>query len=117
MKHPLATTLLCLGLAFLIGLKGHAQAPATIHENPLAGTIDFHVHSGPDSFTRSVTDLEIARLARAAGMRALVLKNHFTLTADRAYLAEREDAESFAAWVVRADETVLRGERRLEAVS
>lgn len=90
MKHPLATTLLCLGLAFLIGLKGHAQAPATIHENPLAGTIDFHVHSGPDSFTRSVTDLEIARLARAAGMRALVLKNHFTLTADRAYLAERE---------------------------
>ena len=67
-----------------------AQAPVNLSVNPLAGVIDFHVHSGPDSFTRSVTDLEVARLARAAGMRALVLKNHFTLTADRAYLAERE---------------------------
>ena len=66
-----------------------AQAPATISENPLAGAIDFHVHSGPDSFTRSVTDFEIARIAKAAGMRALVLKNHFTMTADRAWLAER----------------------------
>ncbi|MCH8828134.1 MAG: hypothetical protein IID45_01005 [Planctomycetes bacterium] len=57
--------------------------------NPLRGVIDFHVHSGPDSFTRSVTDFEIARIAKKRGMRALVFKNHFTMTADRAYLAEK----------------------------
>ncbi len=66
-----------------------AQAPVTLRDNPLRGIIDFHVHSGPDSFTRSVSDVEIARIARARGVGALVLKNHFTMTADRAFLAER----------------------------
>ncbi len=33
-----------------------------------------------------------------------------------AFLVEREPAESFAAWVARADEQVLKGERQLEAV-
>jgi hypothetical protein len=66
-----------------------AQAPTTLKGNPLAGVIDFHVHSGPDSFTRSISDIEIARIARANKMGALVLKNHFTMTADRAWLAER----------------------------
>ena len=66
-----------------------AQAPATLKGNPLVGLIDFHVHSGPDSFTRSVTDIEIARVARARQMGALVLKNHFTMTADRAFIAEK----------------------------
>ncbi len=66
-----------------------AQAPANVPENPLTGVIDFHVHSGPDSFTRSLNDVEIARVAHDRGMAALVLKNHFTMTADRAWLAER----------------------------
>jgi hypothetical protein len=69
--------------------KTFAQAPTTLKGNPLAGAIDFHVHSGPDSFTRSTTDFEIARIAKLRGMGALVLKNHFTMTADRAYLAEK----------------------------
>jgi hypothetical protein len=66
-----------------------SQEPVTLTGNPLAGLIDFHVHSGPDSFTRSINDLEIARIAKDRGMGALVLKNHFTMTADRAVLAER----------------------------
>ncbi|MGZ8736012.1 MAG: nitrite/sulfite reductase [Nocardioides sp.] len=33
-----------------------------------------------------------------------------------AYLADREDGERFAAWVGRADEEALRGERTLEAI-
>jgi len=53
----------------------------------LAGAIDFHVHSGPDSRPRSVNDLEVARMVRRAGLRGIVLKNHFTMTADRAALA------------------------------
>ena len=36
-----------------------------------------------------MTDIEIAGMARARGMAAIVLKNHFTMTADRAWLAER----------------------------
>nr|MBC8289054.1 hypothetical protein [Planctomycetota bacterium] len=63
--------------------------PATVSGGLLTGVIDFHVHSGPDSFTRSVLDFEIARTAKREGMRALVLKNHFTMTADRALLAEK----------------------------
>jgi len=80
-----------LGLLFANLLAGVApgQAPATIPEGLLKGVIDFHVHSAPDIFTRSVTDVEIAQLARAQGMGALVFKNHFTQTADRAWLAER----------------------------
>ena len=39
------------------------------------------------------------------------------ITTVTAYLEEREDGESFATWVVRADEQALRGERELEAVS
>ena len=53
----------------------------------LAGIIDFHAHAGPDSRPRSVDDIEVAQLFKAAGLRGMVLKNHFTMTADRAALA------------------------------
>jgi hypothetical protein len=52
--------------------------------SPLVGAIDFHVHSAPDVFGRSVTDLEAATLAKRMGLRGIVLKNHVTSTADRA---------------------------------
>ena len=67
-----------------------AAAPGAGQTTSLAGVIDFHVHSGPDSRPRSVSDLEIARIAKRAGMRGLVFKNHFTMTADRAWLAMQE---------------------------
>lgn len=53
----------------------------------LGGAIDLHCHSGPDTVPRSVSDVELAQLARAAGLRAVVIKNHHTATADRAQLA------------------------------
>ena len=87
---PLIRLTLLIATVFAVLSRGVcAQAPATLNENPLTGIIDFHVHSGPDSFTRSITDVEIARIANSRGMGALVLKNHFTMTADRAWLAER----------------------------
>ena len=52
--------------------------------SPVLGAIDFHVHSAPDVFGRSVTDIEAATLARRMGLRGIVLKNHVTSTADRA---------------------------------
>src|SRR5262245_19809421 len=56
----------------------------------LRGTIDIHVHSDPDNVPRSVDGLDAARQARAAGMRGLVLKNHYDPTAGLAYLARKE---------------------------
>ena len=52
--------------------------------SPAAGVIDMHVHSHPDVFGRSMDDIDVATLARAKGIRGLLLKNHVTTTADRA---------------------------------
>jgi microsomal dipeptidase-like Zn-dependent dipeptidase len=54
--------------------------------NPIEGAIDFHVHSAPDAFARNISDIDVAELAARRGMRAIVLKNHITMTADRAAL-------------------------------
>ncbi len=55
----------------------------------LKGIVDIHVHSDPDSMPRSVDALEAARLAKAEGMRAVLLKNHFAPTAQLAYVVSR----------------------------
>jgi len=54
--------------------------------SPAAGVIDMHVHSHPDVFGRSMDDIDVATLAKAKGMRGIVLKNHVVTTADRAAL-------------------------------
>ena len=56
-------------------------------EGDLTGVIDMHVHAGPDSRPRAMNDWEAVRMAEAAGLRAVLLKNHFTMTPDRAALA------------------------------
>lgn len=61
--------------------------------SPIAGAIDFHVHSLPDVFGRSLTDFETGQLARRAGLRAIVLKNHITATADRAEILHEQIPE------------------------
>jgi hypothetical protein len=53
----------------------------------LAGAVDIHVHTLPDDRPRSLDAIEAARQARARGMRAIVLKNHYESTAGLAYLA------------------------------
>lgn len=80
---------LWLGALTLGGLVACAGGPVASQESAvsLAGVIDFHTHTGPDSRPRSVSDIEAARGAKEAGMRGLVFKNHFTLTSDRAALA------------------------------
>ncbi len=55
----------------------------------LTGVVDVHVHSAPDSGLRSIDALEIARIARDRGVRALLLKNHFVTTSGLAYAVER----------------------------
>lgn len=55
----------------------------------LTGAIDLHVHSAPDVYPRLLDDLQVVQAAEEAGMRAVLLKSHHTLTADRAQLAGR----------------------------
>jgi hypothetical protein len=55
----------------------------------LAGAIDIHVHSLPDDRPRSIDAIDVAKLASARGMRALVLKNHYEPTAGMAYLVRQ----------------------------
>ena len=75
---------LLAGLAVLL-----LALPAAAQDDPvsLAGVIDFHTHAGPDSRPRSMDDIEAAQQFKAAGLRGMVLKNHFTMTGDRAALA------------------------------
>jgi hypothetical protein len=62
------------------------------HDPDLAGVIDLHSHSGPDPEFRPrlLNDIDLARLARRKGLRAIVLKNHYTASADRAELVMEE---------------------------
>jgi hypothetical protein len=55
----------------------------------LTGVVDIHVHSDPDSLPRSIDAIDIAKLAKERGMRALVLKNHYEPTESIAYLARK----------------------------
>jgi Family of unknown function (DUF6282) len=73
-----------LGLIFCVASAGSAQ------ENPLDGAIDIHVHAAPDSTPRSIDAIDLARLAKSRGMRALVLKNHYEPTASLAYIVRKE---------------------------
>src|SRR5258705_1999327 len=56
------------------------------------GAVDIHVHSFPDNTERSVDGLEAAIMARAHGMRAIVLKNHYDPTAGLAYMVRKQVA-------------------------
>jgi hypothetical protein len=64
-------------------------AAAIAQQKPLAGAIDFHAHTGPDSVPRSIDSIDLARLAKAEGMRGIVIKNHFVPTASDAYLVRK----------------------------
>ncbi len=67
---------------------GAAQGPAA-PSGPLVGAIDVHVHSYPDDRPRSIHAIDVAKLARTRGMRAIVLKNHWESTAGMAYIVRQ----------------------------
>ncbi|MFQ5693787.1 MAG: DUF6282 family protein, partial [Nitrospinota bacterium] len=52
-------------------------------------SIDLHVHTAPALFERPYDDAETAALAKEAGMRAVVVKDHHSPTALRAYYARK----------------------------
>lgn len=75
--------------AVTVAQKAMAQMPTLVAANPLVGTIDMHVHAGPDTASRSVNDFELAQKAKELGMRGVVTKNHEFITNDRAYLVRQ----------------------------
>jgi hypothetical protein len=56
----------------------------------LTGAIDMHAHSDPDGTARSIDAIDLAKLAKSRGMRAIVLKNHYEPTASLAYIVRKE---------------------------
>ena len=69
------------------GVQGYSPPPPPV--SPIKGLIDFHTHAAPDIFGRALDDDELATLAAARQMEAVVFKNHVTHTADRAYLVRK----------------------------
>ena len=55
----------------------------------LKGTIDIHCHPNPDFCRRLLDDTDLVAVAKAVGMRAVMMKSHFSSTHERAYLAEK----------------------------
>jgi len=56
----------------------------------LEGSIDIHIHSAPDIYPRILNVTELARHAKENGMRAILVKNHFTMTVGQAKIASDE---------------------------
>jgi hypothetical protein len=69
-------------MVFLGAVSGRAQT--------LTGVIDMHAHSDPDGSARSIDAIDLAKLAKSRGMRAIVLKNHYEPTASLAYIVRKE---------------------------
>ena len=86
-----ACTVLVLTAALTVTLPAkRGNPPADTPDRLLAGTIDIHVHSSPDDRERSVDALEAAIMARAHGMRAIVLKNHYDSTVGVVYMVRKQ---------------------------
>lgn len=56
----------------------------------LNGVFDIHAHADPDGMARSIDAIALGRLVKAAGMRGMVLKNHYESTAGLAYLVRKD---------------------------
>jgi len=89
--HVRAAIVIVSALAALplaLALAGQERNEDAARE--LAGAIDIHVHSDPDSRARSIDAIDVAKLARSKGMRGIVLKNHDDPTGGLAYIVRKE---------------------------
>lgn len=55
----------------------------------LKGAVDFHVHAYPDTVQRCQDMVEVVKQAAEYEMKAIVFKDHNTITADRAYIVNK----------------------------
>src|SRR3954467_9505019 len=71
-------------VAFLAALGAGVMA-----QHPPDSVIHIPVHSAPDSVERSIDSIDVAKLSRDRGMRAIVLKSHYEPTATMAYIVRK----------------------------
>jgi Family of unknown function (DUF6282) len=76
-------------LAVLAVVSPAAGQQRSADPRAFAGAIDIHVHSAPDSVDRSIDSIDVAKLALARGMRAIVLKSHYEPTATMAFIVRK----------------------------
>ena len=90
MVRVAALTLALLGGLWLSAATTASQDAVGI-DRPrlLEGAIDVHVHSYPDDRPRSIDAIDVAKLAQARKLRAIVLKNHYDSTAGLAFLVRK----------------------------
>jgi hypothetical protein len=55
----------------------------------LKDSIDLHLHAGPSLFPRLMDAKETAEVAKASGMRGIVIKHHHTPTVERGYFVQK----------------------------
>jgi hypothetical protein len=92
MHRTVRTALLVAALVAALTWTAHSavgDAQGTTAANLVMGAIDVHVHSYPDDRPRSIHAIDVAKLAKTRGMRAIVLKNHWESTAGTAYLVRQ----------------------------
>src|SRR6185503_11833592 len=79
--------LIALSFASTQAFSQAAFPPPPPKVSPAVGVIDMHTHTHPDVFGRNIDDVDLAMIAKARGMRGIVIKNHISETASRAALA------------------------------
>lgn len=92
-KRSTAFTLFVVSLFFVAlacGIFAQNLIAQSTGRADLNGVIDIHTHSDPDSIPRSIDAIDLAKMAKARGMRGLVLKNHYESTAALAYVVRKE---------------------------
>ena len=79
-------------------MNGAPSVDQHLHDRVLEGAIDIHAHFGPDSYKRQWDAIEIAQRAQAAGLRGIVIKDHYSQTASLAKLIEDHITPGLAVW-------------------
>ena len=90
MNIRIRTGIFASALLLITGVVASQTSTTDEAARLLAGSIDIHVHSDPDDRPRSIDAMDVARLARTRGMRAIVLKNHYDPTGPLAYVVRKE---------------------------
>src|SRR5262245_38025894 len=83
-------TMFVIAALTVVTARQAAQSARPAGNAVLRGAIDIHVHTEPDSRPRSVDAIEAVQQAKANGMRAVVLKNHYEYTSGLAYIAGKQ---------------------------
>lgn len=71
-----------------IAVESETDRKATI-DRLMQGAVDLHVHSGPSLMPRKVDHIEVIRQAASAGMKAVLLKDHYYPTMPIAHLINK----------------------------